>query len=195
MATRIFTRIEDDTISIAGEVFGFSALPSGKALRLTEMYGNFNLQEILDNISEGIDSETSNIESIQKLTDKIFSIRYSLIAFGLQISEQEDSVNYKRLKSAIDKASFPEIIWVIDNIMEINGLKHVEKMVKNLLGKLEGILPDLKGELSASLKRYLERTRLIQEAEKELEEVRNTGSTSLSSDLEENRFTSPINIS
>jgi hypothetical protein len=191
---RIFTQYRDEELSIAGEVFAFKALPSGKAAKIADLVGDSaNITKVLEDLSSNLSSDMSTSEELKNIGNKIFDSRYRIIAFALQINE--DSDEYKRLKAAIDNASFPEIFWVIDQIMEINGLKRLEKMVKNLLKALENLAPEIKDYTSRLLKKFTEDEEILQTMTDRMKSIRATGSTSSSSDSPESPTTLPTPIS
>jgi len=183
MSIRVFTQSEADILSIAGEQFPLRPLPSGKAVHFEDMLKDINLETIFDSVTNGISNEMSTSEEFQKMADNLFSLRYTLIAYGLQI--KRDTPDYSKLTSAIDEAGFKEIFWAIDQIMDVNGFKYVEKMVKNLFETLKPMIPDLREIVSRSLKKYSEKEDLMEDLEKKLEVLRSTGTTSSSPDSQE----------
>jgi hypothetical protein len=191
---RIFTQYKDEELSIAGEVFAFKALPSGKAAKIADLIGDSsNISKILEDLASDIAPGMGTSEELKSVGNRIFEARYRIIAFALQI--EEDSEDYQRLKAAVDVASFPEIFWAIDQIMEINGLKRLEKMVKNLLKSVESLGPDLKDYISRLLKKFTEDEEMMETLTDRMKNIRATGSISSLSDSQEIPTDSPTPIS
>ncbi len=187
MATRVFTSFEDETITIAGEVWDLRPLPSGKAVKLTDMAQDF--QKAYEILAEDIKDDENSADTIAKVGVKILDSRYYIIAFGLQI--EKDSDDFNRLKACIDKASWPEIFWVINQILQVNGSQQLENLIKNSLSRLEPLIPDLRDAITASLRRFSRN----QELQEKLQNLRSTGSTLSSQDSEEDLSSIPQNIS
>lgn len=169
MPVRTFTQFEDEKIAIAREEFPLKALPSGKAVNLQEMTNSFG--SISDKLFEGIDTDQTDAETMAAIAQKVMNSKFKIFAFALQI--EEDSDDHKRLTKALDEASFPEIVWALDQILDVNGLKHVERLIKNLFSRLEPLVPDLREAITASLKRFSKNEDLMDR----LQNLRSTGST------------------
>lgn len=187
MAVRVFVQ-EDDELVIQGESFKLRPLPSAKALNLRAMLQDVNLEKVLEDVSEGLSQDMAFSEELIVLGENLSSkFRYGLIAYALQI--EEGTEEYKRLTSAIDKAGFKEIWFDIEQIIEINGFKWLEKMVKNLTEALTPNLPELGKSVSRLLTKYSERNELLDKLDQKLETVRSTGSNISSLNSQESHST------
>jgi len=180
MSARVFANKEPEELYISTELFKIRPLPSKKAMAFQDLYGsNLDIKKVLGEITSEINEDTSDMETLSVVGKKLFDIRYAVIAKGLEI--ERDSEDFERLKKAIDEASFREIFWVIDQILEINGFKIVEKMIKNLLVSTKEYLPS-KETIQASLKKFSEESQTVKNLKERLEDLRSNGSTSSSSD-------------
>lgn len=181
---------EDDQISIAGEIFNLSALPSAKALKLQNLLGEVDLQKALQDVSKGLSEDMPVNEELAIIFSNLANkVRYDIISYALDIPK--DSEDYSRLTKAIDEAGFKEIWWIVEQIIDINGFRFVEKMVKNLVEMVKPALPELGTTASRLVKKYLEKEELQTLLDDKIKDIRSRGSTSSSSDLPENHSTLP----
>ena len=181
MAVRAFQSFADEKISIAGREFPFRPLPSGKALKFSELIGD--PEKLLEQLSEGLEEDTTTLDTFKSVGSKVLDARYKLFSYALGI--EEGSEEGQQLKEAIDEASFRELTWVTDQLLEVNGIKHIESLVKNSLSRLESLVPDLRDGITA----YLKRSSQTQNLMDRLDKLRSIGSIQSSEPSEENPTT------